>query len=138
MNRAEFVATARGWIGTPFQHQGRLPGVALDCAGLAVCAAQSCGYTVQDLIGYSAIPHAGQFVAAIESHCTPVAVSDVQPGDLMIFAFGRDPQHLAIVTQADPVQIIHAWMNAGKVAENSFDDYWARRLRACYRLRGIA
>ena len=32
--REAIVAAARGWIGTPYQHQGSLRGVGCDCLGL--------------------------------------------------------------------------------------------------------
>ncbi len=44
MKREDFVRVARSYIGTPFHHQGRLPGVGLDCAGVIVCALAECGY----------------------------------------------------------------------------------------------
>ena len=37
---ADAVRVARTYIGTPFHHMGRLPGVGLDCAGLLVCVAR--------------------------------------------------------------------------------------------------
>lgn len=139
MTRDELVMTARSFIGTPFRHQGRLPGTALDCAGVVVCAAQACGHPMRDQTGYADMPHSGRFVAAVEEHCERIAPADARAGDLMIFAFARDPQHVAIVTQTDPTQIVHAWSNGpGRVVENGLDDYWRRRLRGCYRLRGIA
>ena len=44
MTSADIIAIARACLGTPFRHQGRIPGVALDCAGLvvAVAAAPRC------------------------------------------------------------------------------------------------
>ncbi len=30
----EIVAAARGWIGTPYRHQGQVKGVGCDCLGL--------------------------------------------------------------------------------------------------------
>jgi len=36
MKRIEIVNEVRTWLDTPFQHQGRLKGVACDCIGLIV------------------------------------------------------------------------------------------------------
>lgn len=135
---AEMVAAARGMIGTPFQHQGRLPGHALDCAGLVVCAARACGFAIADRSGYATVPHAGVFTRCVEENCTRIELAEVRPGDFMTFAFVREPQHIAIVTQVEPLQIVHAWMDAGRVAENGLDAYWRRRLRGCWRLKGAA
>jgi len=136
MRRDQFVMTARSFIGTPFRHQGRLPGTALDCGGLVMCAAAACGFLLEDMHGYSATPSGGKFIAAVEAQCERIALEAVLPGDLMVFAFQREPQHVAIVTQTAPLQIVHAWQEAGLVAENGLDEYWSRRLRGCYRLRG--
>jgi cell wall-associated NlpC family hydrolase len=32
----EIVAAARSWLGTPWRHQGRLKGIAVDCGGLII------------------------------------------------------------------------------------------------------
>jgi cell wall-associated NlpC family hydrolase len=37
------VLAARECLGTPFQHQGRVPGVGLDCVGVAIYAAREVG-----------------------------------------------------------------------------------------------
>ncbi|OYW84870.1 MAG: peptidase P60, partial [Hyphomonas sp. 32-62-5] len=34
MKRAEIVAAARGWLGTPYRHQASLKGAGCDCLGL--------------------------------------------------------------------------------------------------------
>lgn len=137
IRRDVFVTTARSFIGTPFMHQGRLPGKALDCAGLVVCAARACGLEVSDRSGYPDVPDSGEFIRCIEENCDRIDFNDLLPGDLMVFAWTRHPQHVAIVTQLLPFQIVHAWSDAGRTVENGFDDYWRRRLRGCYRLRGI-
>ena len=41
MNANGIIASARACLGTPFLHQGRIPGVALDCAGLVGIIADS-------------------------------------------------------------------------------------------------
>lgn len=137
MRRDQFVTTARSFIGTPFVHQGRLPGTALDCAGLVVCSAQACGHDLKDREAYPDVPDSGDFVRCVEENGDRIDLTSVRPGDLMIFAWTRHPQHIAIVTQIDPLQIVHSWSDPGRAVENGFDAYWRRRLRGCYRLRGI-
>ena len=34
LTRASIVASARGWIGTPYRHQASLRGLGCDCLGL--------------------------------------------------------------------------------------------------------
>ena len=55
---ADVVAAARAHIGTPWQHQGRLRGVALDCAGLVIMVARDLGIVEPDfdIRGYGRAP----------------------------------------------------------------------------------
>jgi cell wall-associated NlpC family hydrolase len=137
MNRTEFIATARSYLGTPFHHQGRLPNVGLDCAGVVVCALQANNYTVEDKRGYGRIPSQGIFSIAVESQCDLIAQEEVQVGDLMMFAFRDEPQHIAIVSGLNPTMLIHGYQTVNRVVENDLDATWVERLRGCYRLRGI-
>jgi cell wall-associated NlpC family hydrolase len=137
MNRTDFIETARGFLGTPFHHQGRLPGVGLDCAGLVVCAARAHGYEVADVQGYASTPSQGLFTKALLDHCDPIAQADILPGDLMMFAFKSEPQHIAIVSGINPLTLLHAYAAVRSVVEHHLDAAWQSRLCACYRLRGI-
>jgi cell wall-associated NlpC family hydrolase len=55
MTAAEIIAAARACLGTPFRHQGRLPGIGLDCAGVALHVAQAVGCGTLDASGLSLI-----------------------------------------------------------------------------------
>lgn len=138
MTRDEFVISARALIGTPFQHQGRTPHTALDCAGLVVCAARSLGVELSDRKGYADIPNGFEFIRCVEESCVRIPMANVQIGDLLVFAWTREPQHIAIVSKLEPLQIIHSWSGAGMVVENRLDEYWKKRLRRCYRLKALS
>ncbi len=131
------VATVRGYIGTPFHHQGRLPGVGLDCAGVGVCGLQDCQYPVQDQSGYGRIPTKGMLQQAILNHCDLIPLSDVLPGDFLLFAFRDEPQHIAVVSNITPMRIVHSYSEVGQVVENDLDELWQQRLRGCYRLKEL-
>jgi cell wall-associated NlpC family hydrolase len=135
MMRDRFVAAAKSYIGTPFHHQGRLPGVGLDCAGVVVCAAAACGMDIRDVRGYGRVPAGGMLEQAVLDHCDLVPLNEIRSGDIMLFCFLREPQHLAVF---DNGMLIHAYSSVGKVVENSFDDVWRSRLRGCYRLKAMA
>ncbi len=134
-DRERIVVEARTWLGTPFHHQGRAKGVGVDCAGVAVGVAKACGLEWADARGYGRIPHRGLFSATIDAVTEPVELADVHPGDLMVFAWRDDPQHVAIVSNAQPLRIIHAWQQAGACVENGFDDTWRSRLTGCRRFK---
>jgi cell wall-associated NlpC family hydrolase len=136
--RADFIAAARSMIGTRFHHQGRLPGVGLDCAGLVVCAAHSAGIDLADEPGYGHMPHSGTFMAKVAENADRIDPADVMPGDMMVFAFRGEPQHVAIVSAVTPrILLLHAYAEARRVVENGFDGIWQSRLRGCWRLRGL-
>jgi cell wall-associated NlpC family hydrolase len=135
MMRDRFVAAAKSYIGTPFHHQGRLPGVGLDCAGVVVCAAAACAMDIRDVRGYGRVPAGGMLEQAVLDHCDLVPLHGIRSGDIMLFCFLREPQHLAVF---DNGMLIHAYSSVGKVVENSFDDVWHARLRGCYRLKAMA
>jgi len=131
--RASIVFEARTWLDTPFHHQGRVKGEGVDCAGLPIGVAKACGLTWADVSGYGRVPRHGVFQAVVQSTLQRIFVQEVQPGDLMVFAWRAEPQHIAIVSQTAPLRIIHAWQDAGRCVENDLDSTWRARLRGCYR-----
>lgn len=134
--RAKIVAAARAMVNTPFVHQGRVPHVGLDCGGLAILSAKQAGVELEDLTNYPEIPD-GSFIALVEKQGEQIKLAQVEPGDFIMFRFERDPQHIAIVTEIDPIHIIHTWSEIEKVVENVLDDYWKRRIVSCYRIKGV-
>ena len=137
ITQERIVAAARGLIGTPFVHQGRIPHVALDCAGLVVAVAQTVGADAIDQTGYSRNPSGGLLEAALDDQpgITRIVPADRAPGDILLMRFAGDPQHLAILAGAT---IIHAYEAPGVVCEHDLTDLWVRRIARVYRFRGIA
>lgn len=131
MIQDDMIAAARSMIGTPFKHQGRIPGVALDCAGLIVCSMRKCGLSVDDQSGYSRLPRNRQLESAVDSQSVVDRVSDRQAGDIFLMRFNKDPQHLAIFTGEN---IIHSWQIPGQVVEHRLDEDWAQRIVSIYRV----
>ena len=124
------IAAARGCIGTPFHHQGRTPGVGLDCVGLIVVALGAAGFAVNDRRDYPPRPDGKSLVRALEEHGA-VAVDGFSPGDVLLFRYDHQPQHVALATGADTM--VHAFAPAGRVVETTIGDYWLRRLLGVYR-----
>lgn len=136
---ADVVAAARGHLLTPWQHQGRVPGLALDCAGLLICVARQLGLVAPDfdINGYARVPD-GTMPDWCDRYLEPV--SDPQYGGVLMCAISQDPQHLGIVGDYlhGGLSIIHASSSAGKVVETRL--MWARnqRLVRAYRFPGVA
>ena len=59
------------------------------------------------------------------------AVTAIQPGDVLLFRYDNQPQHVALATDTD--RMIHSFAVAGEVVETIIGDYWQRRLNGIYR-----
>lgn len=97
--RADVVACARTWLGTPFQHQQRAKGVAVDCAGLVIGVARELGLVVRDfdVTGYSRHPDGHSLLRWCREYMAPVREPDLQPGDVIVVRYETRPQHMGII-----------------------------------------
>lgn len=131
---AAILAAARACIGTPFVHQGRIPGRALDCAGLVVAVAQAIGADYRDVQGYGRTPSGRRLECALDDQpCLErIAAMDRQPGDVLLIRFAGDPQHLAIFAGDT---LIHSYARVGSVCEHRLASVWASRIVCAYRFR---
>jgi len=129
----DIVAIARGYVGTAFRHQGRIPGLALDCAGVVVCVARELGLEGDfQEVPYGRSPHAGTLRQICDAHMDPIPLYG--PGDVLLMAWETEPQHLGIVSD---IGIIHSYASARMVVEHSLDQVWRSRIRSAYRFRGV-
>lgn len=98
--RAEIVATARSFIGTPFHHQGRLPGVGLDCAGVPIVISWRHGIKPMDfdVTGYARAPDGSALKAYCDEHMVQISLEQLQPADVVLVRWRNGPpQHLGLV-----------------------------------------
>lgn len=145
MTPDDILAHARRELGTPFRHQGRIPGKALDCAGLIVVTAARLDVPYLDYSGYATTPSDGLLEAALAAQPGLEQVADMQPGDILLMRFDGDPQHLAFYAGISPVYgapgIVHALRQTSransKVCEHRLTDEWRARIVRTYRFRGV-
>lgn len=133
MTADEIVAAARAQVGTPFRHQGRRPGEALDCVGLGAVVAGR-WHDVLEPAAYGRMPERGLLLQWIERQPFLHRVEAMQPGDALLMRFGREPQHMAIYAGKT---IIHSYAKVGRVVEHNLDETWRRRIVAVYRFDGV-
>jgi cell wall-associated NlpC family hydrolase len=125
---------ARTFVGTPFVHQGRQPGIGLDCAGVVLCAAWESGLSLPEVADYGRMPKVEHLVAHLSERARPVEVGYLAPGDVLLFAWrSRQPAHFAVW---DEGCIVHAYEAAGRTLLQQFAQAWRSRLQSCWRLRG--
>lgn len=129
----EFIDAARSMLGTKFKHQGRHPKFGLDCAGLAVCSARKCGYPVVDFVAYDRMPLESDFLATLRRNCVEVPPGQERRGDLWLFKFNGNSQHVAIQTEENPPTMIHAAITHRAVVEHAIDETWRARRAAVFR-----
>lgn len=135
--RADIVATARSYIGTPYSHQGRMRGIGLDCGGLIL----QVGKELQLLDwnthpNYGRKPNGNEMAAMCGAHLDIRAWDDRSAGNIGLFAFLGEPQHLGIFTGDGG--LIHVYMQARRCVEHRLDDEWESRLRLVYSYRGVS
>lgn len=142
MKRAEIVAEARSWIGTPYCHQASRKGAGSDCLGLVRGVWRA-------LVGAEperAPPYSPDWAEALgeetlleaaRRHLDEIAIGGAREGDVLLFrmALGSPAKHAAIVSGED--RIIHAYWGRA-VCETRLVPWWRRRIAAAFRFPGVA
>jgi len=143
LTRSDVVAAARTWIGTPWQHQQRTKGVAVDCVGLVIGVGRELGMVTGDwdIKGYGRHPD-GRLLAMADEHMQRIALCDMRPGDVIGVVLDAEPQHFAILGDYlhGGLSIIHAAANARppRVIETRLMPSRALRVVAAWALPGVA
>jgi len=129
--RDEIVAAARTWLGTPYRHQGSVPGVGCDCLGLLRGVWRALyGAEPIALLPYRPdwrdLTHAAALQAAAASWLLP-AEGPCDAGQVLLFRLHGLPlpKHCGILVAPD--RLIHAQERIG-VVEVGLDANWRRRL----------
>ena len=136
-SREDILVEARTWIDTPWQHQGRLKGVACDCAGLILGVGDNAGGLVleitdamyQKFARYGHQPLTHVMVQALAHWMIKLEHSSrALAGDVIYRRYGENPQHLAILTGPllEPMSgVIHALARPSRrVVEQRTDQTW--------------
>ena len=137
--RERIVAEARSWIGTPWAHQQREKGRAVDCAGFASMTGKNAGVSTFDMRDYERLPN-GTMLGILGREMTRIPVSTMQPADVVAIAFNGEPMHIGIVTpywHGDHLAIVHASNQRGKVCEHRIDPVLRRMIVAAFRYPGV-
>ena len=129
------VSAARRYLGVPFRHRGRTSR-GLDCAGLIWLGYADLGVVLPDVRIYGREPHRNGLVEAVGRALGSAVIGPLQPGDVLLMRFDREPHHLGVVGDYahGGLSLIHAYGTAGKVVEHRLDDLWRGRIVAVYRL----
>lgn len=158
--RLNIVAEARSWVGTPFRHQARVKGHAVDCANLIIGVGEACDELWLDpalwrrFQNYGRLPNPRRMAEAMAAFLCPIdlgpwpptdvhmlaGAGHVWPGDVVWLQWRDDlPMHLAILGD-DPgrLTIIHALYDIGKCVEHGYVAEWPGRAHSWWRFPGLA
>lgn len=114
---SEVVMYALGLLGTGYTFGGRNPEAGLDCSGMV-------SYIVEQVSGRR-LPHNAAEIAQITR---PIAVSELQPGDLVFFnTLNRRHSHMGIYMGEG--RFVHAPSSRGRVRiESLHNNYFHPRI----------
>lgn len=142
------VEEARSWIGTKFHHQGRLKKNGndrggCDCIGLIIGVCANLNISINDNAlnevsknDYSMEPNGLLLKNKLDQYLDRVNLSNISIGDILLFRFNRDPQHLGIISDYTNggFGLIHCYAQAKGVVEHVLDDNWRNKIVSAYRL----
>lgn len=119
--RSVIVREARKWIGTPYHNCADVRGVGVDCGMLLVRVYVDLGLTAQfDPRPYSADWHLHRsderYLGFVDERATEVPRPE--SGDICVFRWGRCYSHGGIVSNVEPLTIIHAFQPSRVVVED--------------------
>lgn len=133
--RQAVVAEALSWEGTPYHPHGRVKGVGCDCAMFPAEVYAAVGLILaippQDYpVDWHMHRDQERFLGVVLAHAR--ASTDVNPGDLVLYRWGRTFAHAAIII-AWPT-IIHALMGEGVCRADGTAGPLGGRQRLCFTL----
>jgi len=116
--RRMIVEEAITWVGTPYVYAGVEKGRGVDCSGMVM-------KVYEDAMG-TKIPRNS---AKQAEFCKKIKEKDVEAGDLVFFATGKDPgkvSHVGIMLDRD--NFVHASSSKGVVISKVSAGYYTKRL----------
>lgn len=146
VTREQIYETAREYLSTPFQHQGRLKGHACDCVGLPLMVADELHlvdkngkpFKAGDNANYSSQPLDRFVHEECERRLLAKPIEQMQPGDMITLRVPDVPCHVAIVTSLQGgLGMIHAYSVSRKVVEHVLSPKWISRIEGCFTFPGV-
>ena len=134
MSRADVVAAARVWMGTPYRHRSATRRAGCDCLGLICGVWRDLGGETIELPAYRAdwrdTRHADELLALAERRLVR-CMGRPEAGQVILFQLGSGgmPRHCGIAVADD--RFIHAQEGRG-VVEADLTSGWRKRIAALF------
>jgi hypothetical protein len=148
INKKIFADQARTWIGTKFQHQGRLKknencNGGCDCLGLLIGVIKelslekkiSENIDLMDTKNYQRILKTTILIDSIQKYFKQKNINSIEIGDIALFKSKNSiyPHHLGIINKLDEnLTLIHSFLNVEAVVEHILDEYWINNIHSIY------
>lgn len=137
MRGDDVVATARGWIGTPYVHQASVCGAGCDCLGLLRGVWRALFQEEPEVVpaysrDWSEPQGEERLWAAAVRHLRAKAIEDAAAGDVILFRMRAQgvAKHLGVQARVgQSASFVHAYSGHG-VVESPLSTPWARRIVA--------
>jgi NlpC/P60 family putative phage cell wall peptidase len=148
--RGRVLEAARGFIGTPYRHQGSRRGIGCDCLGLVRGVWREIYGREPEAPGpytpdWAERADGEPLIEAALRHLVPIDVAEALPGDLVLFRWrtGARAKHCGFLDAglsgdgpsgggAAGLRLIHAYEGAA-VVSSPLTPAWARRMAAAFR-----
>lgn len=135
------VKEAYTWLGTPHVNQAKVKGKGVDCGMLLIACLEGAGIIGEDSIEIPPYSnewhlHHGEewFLRVVEAYCEAVPREEIQPGDFLLYKFGRCVSHGAVYVGNG--RVIHAMVERGVILSDINDVMFLTR-RGEPRLHGV-
>lgn len=133
----KIITVARTLINTPYLHQGREPGVGLDCLGVVELTAILCGITYSFVAPTNYGRNSSRLLAdGLERYCEEIGI--FLPGTIVLCNLSTIPYHCGIITDYQGrLGLLHAYENAGRVREHALIPWWKDKIYKVYKFPGV-
>ncbi len=135
--RAEVVATARAWIGTPFREQQSVRGHGADCVGAVKGIGEEAASLQASVKPWKQSPDNGRLEKECRTHLQPIPLGEMQPGDVVLI--GRPAHHIGVLVDYRDGQlgIVHSLKARGGVVEHRLDSKGRASISAAFRYPSV-
>lgn len=100
MTDEQLIVEIRSWIGTRWMHGQAVKGVGVDCIQFVVAVAKAAGWLPDDFsapaynVDHAMHSDVSVLLEGLEQYCVKVPKTDIRPGDILAFHYGRCASHV--------------------------------------------
>ena len=130
---------ARTWLGTRFQHQGRIKksygqNGGVDCIGFIIELARELEICIEDNYSYERLAKGNFLKIKADMILKNKNIADLCATDIVLLKIEKDPQHFALVGEnVNGLTFIHSYAPLKQVIEHNMDESWYKKIISVYK-----